>query len=333
MLRKLEFKRTHKLRMICKVRGIDFMRQRRSFRNCIRSQVVNKKLPNNFSVLNNFQEVFSFVSEVLDKHTNRKWKQINLDLTGVDQMDSVGSCLLLSVIKELGNLGIKVSGNLPKNDNCARILVESGFLNHMKDERGKEFKVSTFNMIVETGTDKTKNERIGRVIRRSMGLLLGCEQRYQPAYTIAMEICSNSVEHAYQKRAKHWILGVYYKDDCVAFTMVDTGVGILSTLKRKFWKEITDKLAFRSNGEILYRAFQRKYGSSTLQVNRNKGLPCVLDKFNLGLIQNLKVITNDVYLDFNQANVSIEMNNPFSGVLFYWEVNKDCVDKFLTNNK
>ena len=52
-----------------------------------------------------------------------------------------------------------------------------------------------------------------------------------------------------------------------------------------------------------------------------------------GLIKNLKVITNDVYLDFNNIKEKHKMNNPFSGVLFYWEVDNECIDNFVNNIK
>ena len=100
-----------------------------------------------------------------------------------------------------------------------------------------------------------------------------------------------------------------------------------------FLKEIKDTVTLKDNSDILYRAFLRKYGSSTQLVNRNKGLPCILDKFNSGLIKNLKVITNDVYLDFNNIKEKHKMNNPFSGVLFYWEVDNECIDNFVNNIK
>lgn len=47
-----------------------------------------------------------------------------------------------------------------------------------------------------------------------------------------------------------------------------------------------------------------------------------------GYISKLKVITNNVYLDFeNQTNNKI-LNKPFPGVLFSWVVNIDCINKF-----
>lgn len=330
--RELQFKRKHKLRLICKAKGLIFTRPPRIYKNCKRDKSVTRTVPPNFEVLNNYNETFGFIDELLDNHSNRKLKKINLDLTNIQTIDSAAICLLLSVVKELGYYGINVSGNYPQDEECARIFVESGFLNHMKNEKGTVITINTTNLIAETGTNKTRNNDIASAVRKGMAFIMGQEQRYQPAYTVAMEICSNSVEHAYKKRPKHWRLGIYNLGDRVAFTMADTGMGILKTLHRKFSKEIKDAFLLRDNKQILYRAFLRKYGSSTRLVNRNKGLPCILDKFQSGYIKNLKVITNDVYLDFENMMSNKIMNHPFSGVLFYWEVDKECVDKFINSN-
>lgn len=331
MLRQQVFKYKHKMRLVCKAQGRPFIRQTRAYKNCIRNKIINKKIPANFEVLSNQDEIFQFVSELLDMHSNRKLKQINLDLTDVQTIDAAAICLLLSVVSELGNCGIKVAGNYPLKAECAKAFIESGFLNHMKNEHGHNIIINTPNQITEAGTDKTRNRNIAQAIRNSMEFLFGTPQRYQPAYTVAMEICSNSVEHAYGKRPKHWRLGIYNMGNRISFTMVDTGTGILNTLHRKFRHEISDILKLRNNSEILYRAFLRKYGSSTQLVNRNKGLPCIWDKFSSGLIKNLKVITNDVYLDFNSIKERKDMNYPFSGVLFYWEVDKECINNFIKN--
>lgn len=333
MLRQIAFQKKHKQRLICKAQGIAFIRYPCLYKKCIRDKHISKVMPSKFEVLTNQDEVFAFVAELLDMHSNRRLKEINLDLTDVQTIDSAAICLLLSVVCELSNYGIKVTGNYPKRTDCAKFFIESGFLNHMKDSHGKNFAIEVPNLIVEAGTNKTRNKDIAQAVRKASGFLLGSPQRYQPAYTVAMEICSNSVEHAYIERPKHWRLGICYVDDHVSFTMTDTGTGILKTLHRKFLKEIKDTVTLKDNSDILYRAFLRKYGSSTQLVNRNKGLPCILDKFNSGLIKNLKVITNDVYLDFNNIKEKHKMNNPFSGVLFYWEVDNECIDNFVNNIK
>ena len=99
-------------------------------------------------------------------------------------------------------------------------------------------------------------------------------------------------------------------------------------LQVEFSREIEKVILNKNDCDIVFSAFQRKYGSSTEEINRNRGLPCILDKFNNGYISKLKVITNNVYLDFeNQTNNKI-LNKPFPGVLFSWVVNIDCINKF-----
>lgn len=297
-----------------------------------RSKFIDIKVPENFNVLDNSGVVFQFVKELMSLKNDRRIYQVYFDLSDVTFIDSVGACLLVSLVKELGCSNIRVAGNLPNDEQCAKIISDSGFLNHMKDAKGHKFEVQTSNFIQETGTCRTKNADIASAIRCAMKMLYGEEKRFRPCYTVAMEICSNSVEHAYHQRPKHWRLGIYHEGDKVIFTMIDTGVGILSTIKRKFLHEIKDAVTLKSNAAILFRAFQRKYGSSTEDVNRNKGLPCILDKFESKYIKNLKVITNDVYLDFNHPSENNRLNNKFSGVLFYWEVDRECVDKFFIDN-
>lgn len=77
-------------------------------------------MPSKFEVLTNQDEVFAFVAELLDMHSNRRLKEINLDLTDVQTIDSAAICLLLSVVCELSNYGIKVTGNYPKRTDCAK---------------------------------------------------------------------------------------------------------------------------------------------------------------------------------------------------------------------
>lgn len=327
--RDLNFKDKHKLRLSLKFKGHVYINHpERAYRKCIRKQIIEFTLPKTFNVLTNQQEIFDFIFPILDVHALRKVKQINLNLEEVDSIDFPAICLLLSVVKELSNNGIKVIGNYPKNEFCKKVFIKSGFLKQMIDNNGNPFVIETKNFIVETGHNKTRNRDIAKAIVKTMEAFIGIQRRFQPAYTIIMEICSNSVEHAYQNRPKHWRLGIYHEEDKISFTMTDTGVGILNTLHRKFWKLFKDKITYQNEINILYKAFERKYGSSTTLVNRNKGLPCILDKLNRKYIKNLRVYTNNVCLNFSNIKESLILNKDFKGVLFYWEIDKECISNF-----
>lgn len=327
--RNLNFKAKHKLRLVLKSKGHVYINHpERAYKKCVRKKIIGFTLPVTFNILENQQKVFDFIFPMLDMHALRKVKQINLDLEEVLSIDFSAICLLLSVVKELSNNGIKVIGNYPKNEFCKKVFIESGFLKQMIDDKGNPFDIETKNFIIETGHNKTRNTDIAKAIVKTMETFEGYQRRFQPAYTIIMEICSNSVEHAYQNRPKHWRLGICHDDDKISFAMTDTGVGILNTLHRKFWKQFKDKITYQNEIDILYKAFERKYGSSTTLVNRNKGLPCILDKLNRKYIKNLKVFTNKVCLDCTNKENSILLTKDFKGVLFYWEIDKECISNF-----
>ncbi len=127
------------------------------------------------------------------------------------------------------------------------------------------------------------------------------------------------------KRAKS-LMGMYKVENKVIFTATDLGEGILKTIKRKFIHQIGDFFNSRKSPEILMRAFDQKYGSSTGEPNRAKGLPSIKYAFSTNKIANLQVITNNVKLVFSDSKKSMELSDYFTGTLYIWEVTKECLD-------
>ena len=68
-------------------------------------------------------------------------------------------------------------------------------------------------------------------------------------------------------------------------------------------EKIYDAFLNKSDDEILKGAFE-KYGSATQKVNRNKGLPSIKSNYDEGNIENLKVLTNNVILNFEDSSKS-----------------------------
>lgn len=93
------------------------------------------------------------------------------------------------------------------------------------------------------GFDKTDNAATAKEIRKAVEHITGEQGYFKPIYSIAQEICANSVEHANENTyKKNWLFSTSYLDGEVVFTMTDIGDGILKTLKRKFVKQIQDEL-------------------------------------------------------------------------------------------
>ena len=77
---------------------------------------------------------------------------------------------------------------------------------------------------------------------------------------------------------------------------------------------------------MLEKAFDRKYGSVSQEINRNRGLPSIKKAFMENHIKNLIVCTNDVILHFNNYGKTIMLkdNFYFQGTFYQWEITNDC---------
>jgi hypothetical protein len=283
------------------------------------------KVNSNFSLVENSNDVLSFVHSINRIIKRGKHRLIKIDLTDVIRVDIGAIGLLLSKMNELSQHQLYAYGTMPKDDGCKAFIAESGFLEHMRDLKGNKIATKEHqSMMVNRGFDKTSNSMVGSEIRKVVKHLTGEENTYRPIFSMVQEMCANSIEHANEKN-KNWLFSVYYKDEKnVCFTMTDIGHGILETLRKKATQIVSDIL--KSDVEVLDRAFDKKYASVTNDINRNKGLPKIKKTIINNYVSNLIVITNNVFLDFSNENNSKILNKKFDGTFYYWELNKNCIE-------
>ncbi|MDL2315069.1 hypothetical protein LJC16_02290 [Bacteroidales bacterium OttesenSCG-928-C19] len=283
------------------------------------------KVESKFSLIEDSINVLGFVNTINRVIKRKKNKLIKIDLSDVVKIDIGAIGLLLSKMNELSQKQFYAYGTLPKDAACKEIISESGFLEHMRDLKGNKIATKEHkSMIVNRGFDKTSNTMVGEEIRKVVKHLTGEENTYRPIFSMVQEMCANSIEHANEEN-KNWLFSVYYKDDNnVCFTMTDIGHGILETLRRKATQIVSDIL--KSDVEVLDRAFDKKYASVTSDINRNKGLPKIKKTVINNFVNNLIVITNNVYLDFSNESNSKLLNKKFNGTFYYWELNKNCIE-------
>lgn len=106
------------------------------------------------------------------------------------------------------------------------------------------------------------------------------------------------------------------------FVFVDNGIGIFESAKIKQFKlQIGDSTLFgKSNTELLREIlFNKRHVTATELSYRGKGLKSIKRVLDRKQINNLIVITNDVYADVGRNNYK-QLPNQFSGTLFLWEV-------------
>lgn len=288
-----------------------------------------------FRLLQNTEEVIQYLQKLKTyRDFSKRIEILIVDLRKVTNIDIGAICILLSVIEELNLYKVDVEGNFPLNKDCETIIMQSGFLNHVKRITGESFSPNkNDNLIIKQGRDITKNREIGEAIKNAVSYLTGKEAHYHPVYSIVQEINGNAVEHAYDDK-KHWFFGFNYEKNSnkVIFTFADNGFGILKTLRKKISQEIFDNLRLRDDGEILKRAFERKYGSRHKDHdNRNKGLPLLLKIQNQKEVKNLMVITNKVSLQLEKGTTKT-LKSGFSGTFYYWELDLECITNEGRNN-
>lgn len=293
-----------------------------------------EKAPFAFSIQNNSHGVISFVYKI-KKYACDDFAgyTVILDLERVKDIDVGAISLLLSVVDELSQFKVKGHGTFPRDERCRIIFEKSGFLSHMKtiSARGLSKPSNEAGLILERGRNTTKQEEIGGKIKEAVRLLTGNLSHYPPMYSLLLELSGNSVEHAYPLgRDEHWLFAMNYNEEerKAVFCYVDNGVGILNTLKRRYSKMIYETLKLTSDGQILARAFDKKYNSRHKdQVNRNKGLPRIKSIVNNTFVSNLMVITNQVSYNIAQDKWH-SLQDEYSGTFYYWELNLNNLEKW-----
>ncbi len=292
------------------------------------------KAPKDLRLLENSEECVRFFNHIRSVKNHSfippKYRFVLLDLSQVQEIDYASISVLVAIYHLFKSQGIGYRGNFPNDKNCCEFFKQSGFLDFMKDENGKPFEKSETALHIrfenQDGKFSTEESKIiSDVLRETNSHLSNSNTIIKPMKSILIEMFGNSVEWS-KSHNKMRLMGMYKVENKVIFTATDLGEGILKTIKRKFIHQIGDFFNSRKSPEILMRAFDQKYGSSTGEPNRAKGLPSIKYAFSTNKIANLQVITNNVKLVFYDSKKSMELSDYFTGTLYIWEVTKECLD-------
>lgn len=295
--------------------------------------------PKDFRLNDNPSECLKFFSRLRNQKSSVSIKGkrlIDITLKDVCLLDYATISVFKSIIEELRDHRINVIGDFPQDATCRKMMINSGFLSHMFDQNGNPFRVNTQSDLLqfEKGTGiLTENDsrKISTVMNDVASNLLGYKTKCSMLKSLLLEICGNTIEWS-EASSQRWQLGIIYNDNnSVIITVTDIGKGILGTLFGRFQKVL--KGLSKSDIEILYGAFEQKYGSSTKENNRNQGLRLVKRFHEEGCLKRLKVLTNNVFLDFDNMNDSLDLSNnnkAFGGTFFQWELDRDCIKRINT---
>lgn len=155
-----------------------------------------------------------------------------------------------------------------------------------------------------------------------MKLLTGQESRNPQIYPMFIEMMANSINHAFLGKGKQkWLISkTHIKDENkIIISFIDTGIGILQTLNRKWFQNKLLKSLFINENDLLLSAFKGEIGSRTKLEYRGKGLPKIFRIFERGYISNLFILTNNAILDF-ENNKFQDITENFNGTLYSFEI-------------
>lgn len=290
--------------------------------------------PKDFRLIENPEGCLYFFREIrANKNINyiNKQKTVLISLIDIEEIDYATISSLTAISDDLKSKKIRLQGDFPINPKCKDYIMESGFLSHMVDESNRQFRIVSKSKLIffEKGSGKLTKEdskNISNLIKDVVEHLTGDRRIIKPIKSILLEICGNSIEHA-KTKDRQWLLGIKYVENKVIFTVTDVGKGILETLYLNYG-DILVNFVFKSKLDVLKGAFNQKYGSSTQEENRNKGLPAIKYNSDMGTIKKLIVITNNVILHFedNKKSSTFSSGTPrFKGTLYQWELTEECI--------
>lgn len=283
---------------------------------------INKIVPENFSIITNPEETIEFFEDVSREivDINNKGANIFLDMKNVKNITVDALMYLIARIKSIrenSSTVYSIGGNLPLNEECKKLVKESGFLEHVNTTNIKT--IRNYNKIRIRSGDKVESTVIKDIIDfiKEDEFVINTKK----LYTVIGEIMKNSIHHAYDINDEHkqkWLLFVEKTVDRYKFTLLDTGLSIPYTVNKKVVLE-----AFKKDSSLLISALNGfEMRTQTKQMNRGKGLPEVKASVTSGFINSMNIISRKAYCRLQDRTItrSNELRIGLMGTLYYWEI-------------
>lgn len=294
-------------------------RQRRPVSNNfdISTQVI--KIPQIFSISEDVDAVLTIIYKTKKLIENRRFRRFDFDLSKVMIIDDGAATILLALCYDINNVNKKVMVKWPDDPDSRKYIDQIGF---RKFFQGHVPNRDSLNETLKKGRSTILQRDTVPIIHKAMKTVFGEDKKNQSLQGMLIELMTNSVNHAYLNnlREKTWYLSTRHdtQNNKVEFCFVDNGDGITNTIHVRWGGRLT-----MSSEEILIRAFDGEFRSRTREKNRGRGLIVIKKNFKKMTVSKLKVITNNVLLDF-ETGVATKLRTPFSGTFYSWVLDQTC---------
>lgn len=269
----------------------------------------------------NCTEVIRYVNKI--KELGKYRRNMNILMEDIKEIGEGAIAMLLSALDELDNK-VLIKGTKPKQKAERDILERSGFFKYLRGQVDAGNK-KTKNTILRTGKAGNSIVNIAEEIKQANETVWAERGRNPPLRGTVFEMMRNSCDHAFTDENKiiwHFAITHEEPNNIVKFSFVDNGKGIIESFTSGSLKAVLN--VFRDSADILDTAFKDGIESRTGLSWRGKGLPTIFENYKDGYFNNLVVISNDVYIDFDE-NIHKRLDVTFSGTYYFWMLNKKCV--------
>lgn len=279
--------------------------------------------PVDFSLEIDKVKVVKFLTTVRGAY-GKHYDKVFVDLSQVEHIDLCTIVMLLSVMDYLSQRGVFVQGNFPNNIDASNLIKDTGFLSFVRviNERTKTTTSEPHGIIANLGRSIFNAEEAAKINARALKHI-GSEKLGKSLYGLVGEMGGNTIQYAYSDE-KHYIYGYMPSEDGghVTFIFADAGYGILNTLRKSLGNRFEELLRRQTKTQILQGAFLQKYQSKSGDSNRGLGLPYIKQLSDQKIIQDLKVLTNSVWLDFDNISASQQLSHNYNGTVYTWKIHK-----------
>lgn len=282
-------------------------------------------VPENFSIVENTEQSMEFYLEMynlIKENPPRTHFFINSSHVKSVSVDAL-VFLLASILNTKLNKKkfISYRGNCPMFEEAKRVFAESGFIQFFSSNM-RVMPEDNEKMKIISGMHNSPmdTKAVCQFVMESLGIertdILDIQK-------IMIELMSNVYTHAYtddgMMEPKWYVYAEHTSSDCVRLIFADTGLGIASTIYKKFYEKIVHK----KDCELLYSAFSTDdFRTETRERNRGNGLPGIKEIVMGEKFKSFCVITGKGELKKSKSEkdfIKIEHKNKLNGTLYVFD--------------
>ena len=294
----------------------------------------NINAPQNFSLIENVEEVLDFIDKV--RHHYKKNHPIFINMDNVSALGNGAVLLLLANMIQFKSHGIEFNSSIPRNKALEKKLKDSGFFKHLYKtiEKSDDYSVGSPNSIIYTHAQKKVDAPLtDLVIEKVTPSVFGVKRRCPGIQRMLVELMHNTNDHAgHVKGSKHWWLSsnIDKENKIVTLSFMDFGRGIFDSLDNKDpedrfygWKDkfLSVFPSADTSEKVMKLILEGQlHKTCTNDYFRGKGLPGIYDAFKTGRIGKLKMISNRVFADIENNEYTL-LDHNLHGTFVSCEIN------------